>query len=154
MDVPFLRQVASPGGRLHSVGLHNPSRFKQGPSVKTGGPWSFGTRIAGFARLGVACAARITGYAPCATGAKKSQNGPRVSTRRDTPRTCSVAGCACFRRTCEQRRFGQFEQANKGRHVRRNACPDAPERPTNPAATLRAERPKTPARAGRLGCAD
>ena len=77
--------VSSPGGRLHLIGFHNSSRSKQGPSATTGGSWSFGARIAGFARVGVTCHDEIAGLTPPPSKPKKSRTGPRVSKSRETP---------------------------------------------------------------------
>jgi cystathionine beta-lyase/cystathionine gamma-synthase len=51
--------VSSLCGRLHLVGFRNPSRSKQGLPAPTGGPCSFGARIAGFATVRVAGQPRI-----------------------------------------------------------------------------------------------
>ena len=77
--------VSSLRGRLHLIGFRNPSRSKQGPSVTTGGPCSFGARIAGFARAGLIRGHEIAGLTPPPNKPEKSRTGPRVSESRDTP---------------------------------------------------------------------
>ncbi len=71
--------------RLHLIGFRNPSRSTQGPSAPTGGPCSFGARIAGFPTSGVAGHDEIAGLTPPLNNRQKSRTGPRVSKSRDTP---------------------------------------------------------------------